>query len=798
VQLVNSLICYCFINCLKRKFKFLPMKKILLFSKNPTTSLKRIMGILSTTILLGFTGLDLVAQTTLFYKGSGALNDVNSWGINSDGSGGNAAIADFTGNSFSYIIQNTTAIVFNTGTWTVSGTGTKVFMGNPTTPGPAITLTIAPGATINTTGQLFDVPAPGTGTHKIIYQNSTPISVGTVDPNLELVFDGAKFATSTSRTYGNASLINGAEIDFSGATNGPTFNNLTIDEGCMLTGPVGGSNTWIGIKAGGIVTINGHFKAGRSGGLFTANVAFPVVNSTANGVLLFNSPAVTQGENLKLGNNSTIEYYRGISGQTAVQTVQALDYANLIFSNAAVASNKTFATGNITVSGTFTVDLIRSATITTPTTQNITLLPNAKLIIKSATAFPAPTIGKLVLESGPSGTASIGTLGAGASIVGSVTTKQYIPGGSRRYRFLSHPFKVSQSLSQLTGEIDITGNPNGTTGVAGQTTGSGFTSTPTNNPSAYYFSTTDANGDAASDAGWKAFTTASDNNWGSGQGIRALIRGTKGQTGTLDGTEAAPDPVTLEMAGEVNTGNVSIPIVTGGTGATAGYNLIGNPYPSPVDIGAVLTNAGDNVGNAFYLRNPQTGAYITVSPIPSSYMIPAHTAFFVKANAAANLNFTELQKSNCSGCPQVFSFPGGSSFLQLNVLNNGIVFDDVSVNIHSTFENKKDDKDAEKLMNEGINLYTLSADNERLSVNYLNEGIEKIRLGISLPKSLGHQKYQIQVSDGVLADGLKLTLLDNYTNTATRLEKGATFTLSVDPNDNAQTGENRLVLIMSK
>jgi hypothetical protein len=748
------------------------------------------------------------AQTTLYFNGIGNLNDVASWGTNTNGTGGNGGITDFTGASFSYIIQNTTNIVFNSGTWTVSGTGTKVFLGNPTTatpntPSAAITLTISAGNTINTSGQLFDVSLPASGNHKIIYKNTTIISVGTInDANLELVFDGAVIATSTSRTYGNVSLINGASIDWTGATNGPTINNLTIDATSTLTGPVGGSNTWIAIKSTGVVTINGTLKAGRAGGLFTANVAFPVVNAVTNGTLLFNSATVTQGTNLILGSASTIDYYRGTSGQVGIQTVQALNYANLMLTNSApspLASSKLYATGDFTVSGTFTVNLLATATITAPTTQNITLLPGARLIVSSGTAFPVPTgAGKFTLQSSAAGTASIGTLATGASITGNVTVQQFIPAGFRKYRFLSHPFTTAQPLSQISDNIDITGNTAGTSGLGGQTLGSGFTSTTTNNPSAYYFNTATADGNATNDGGWKAFLDATTSSWGVGQGMRVLVRGTKGQSGTLDGTNASPAAVTLDMVGAVNTGNVSVPIVTGGSGSTAGFNMVGNPYPSPVDIGAVLTAAGANVGTTFYLRNPQLGTYITVNPIPASYIIPAYTSFFVKANTGSNLSFTEANKNVCTSCATLFRTSSATNNVQLKVLNNGVEYDNLSLNIDNSYNNNYDANDAIKLLNDGFSLYALTADKQKLAASYGNANDSILPLGIVLPKAYGIQTYTIKASDYTVDASVKMYLHDKFTNTYTLLQQDATYNLTIDPQDAAQVGENRLEIVLAK
>ncbi|MCU0321836.1 MAG: T9SS type A sorting domain-containing protein [Chitinophagaceae bacterium] len=744
-----------------------------------------------------------IAAQTFYYKGTGALNSTTSWGANTDGTG--VEPVDFVTASQTFIIQNTTSIVFNSGTWLVSGAGTKVHLGNPTTatpntPSPAITLTIAAGNTINTSGQLFDVAIPSSGNHKIIYQNTTPISVGTInDANLEIVYDGAVFATSTSRVYGNVSLINGANIDISGATNGPTFSNLTVEAGCTLTGPVGGSNTWIGIKAGGVVTINGIFKAGRSGGLFTANVAFPVVNSTSNGTLLFNSATVTQGSNLILGPNSTIDYYRGTTGQVGVQTVQALNYANLIFSNLAVASNKTWGAGTSTVSGTFTVSLL--GTITTPTTQNITLKPGARLMITTATTFPAPTgSGKFTLESNGTATASIGTLATGASITGNVTVQQFIPGGFRKYRFLSHPFNTTQALSQITDNIDITGNTAGTSGQIGQTVGAGFSATPTNNPSAFFFNTSNANGNGTNDGGWSAFTDATTSSWGVGQGIRVLIRGTKGQTGTLNGTNNNPDPVTLDMAGVLNTGAVNVNLVTGGSGSTSGFNFVGNPYASPVDIGAVLTASAANLGSSFYLRNPQTGSYITVNPIPASYIIPAYTSFFVQATSATTLNFTEANKNVCSSCPTVFRSAANQQSIQLKVLFNGVEYDRYTLNVDKNYTNNFNRKDdAIKLMNDGLNIYSLSTDLEKLAADYRNiESDSIIPLGITIPANFGKLTYTIEVAEFSVSAGTKIILHDKWKNTFTELTKDLSISLEVDATNPNSVGNNRLALIYKK
>ena len=780
--------------------------------KNYVFTLKN--GLLAVLILTSFISK---AQTTFYYKGTGPLNGVASWGVLADGTG--TSPADFMTASQIFIIQNTTSINHNTGNFTVTGAGSKIVLGNPTyatpaTPSAAITITIAAGSQITSAGNVnFEISLPFSGNHKIVYQNTIAISLSTAlnDPNLELVFENTSLTTTTNRSFGNVSLIN-ASIDMSGAS--ITVNNLSVDANSTLAGPIGSSAQYIAIKPTGTVTINGTFKAGRAGtvsstggGLFSTNVAFPVVPTNTFATLLFNNAATAPA--LILGSASTIDYYRGTAGQIGVQGIAPLAYANLTLSNFTTASNKSFGitgapSATTSVSGMFKINLTppispaTAATITAAIAQNITLLPTARMVINSATIFPVPSgSGKFTLKSDATGTASIGTLTTGA-ITGNINIEQYIPGGFRKYRFLSHPFSTAQPLSVITDDIDITGNPAGTTSTtAGQTVGTGFTTTSLNNPSAYYFNPAVADGASPNDAGWLAFIdNTSTTNWPRGKGIRVLVRGPKSQANTLDGADATPNPVTLTMTGAPNIGAVAVPMLTTGTG----LNLMGNPYASPVDIGAVLTAAtpGTNVANAFYLRNPQTESFITVSPIPSSYIIPAYSAFFVQALTVSNLNFAESNKSVCVSCPTVFRSNSATGRIEIKAYKGEEVYDNVIFNFNENFSNSYNKaNDAIKLMNNGFNFFTVSTGNIKLAAKgvKLSENT-RIQLGISLPKTVAIQTYKLKISDFSLPNNKKLTLHDKLMNKYILLQQDKEYDLIIDPNNKNSVGENRLELII--
>ncbi|MEI2709045.1 MAG: hypothetical protein V9E96_08540 [Chitinophagaceae bacterium] len=95
--------------------------------------------------------------------------------------------------------------------------------------------------------------------------------------------------------------------------------------------------------------------------------------------------------------------------------------------------------------------------------------------------------------------------------------------------------------------------------------------------------------------GWKAFMTATDASWTQYAGIRVLVRGDRTQPENLTASPSAPNAVTLDMTGAVNTGNQNIALSTAGN-----YHLVSNPYPSPTDIGTVV-DATTNIGTMYWV-----------------------------------------------------------------------------------------------------------------------------------------------------------------------------------------------------
>jgi uncharacterized protein YjdB len=402
----------------------------------------------------------------------------------------------------------------------------------------------------------------------------------------------------------------------------------------------------------------------------------------------------------------------------------------------------------------------------------------------------------LVLASGTEGTGRIAELSVTDTIKGQVKIQQYVQGGYRRYRFWSHPFSSALSLSQLQKCIDITGQG----GAA-----NGFTTTTTNAASAFRFDPYTSDASQSYDPGWKPFTkisaTAADTNkLQRYQGIRLFVRGGKGQ-GLGYVNYYTPAPVVLSMSGNINHGDVDVPL-SRGADANQEYNMVGNPYPSPVDIGTILYNAkqaGVINGSAFYIWNPVVGAggqYLaipigTTSAVP--YSIPANTAFQVKAAYdGAELHFSESNKT-CSADNNLFKTPVQS--LVLHVYDSGYhLWDVLNIQFNDKATNDNDKNlDAGKRLNGDFAFYSIADNNEKMAIDARSYSKEmKVQLGLN---SVYAQDFVIRV-ENVPATEEHLYLHDKLMQKYVLMEAGAEYKFAVTKERETQ-GDSRFELTTS-
>ncbi len=436
---------------------------------------------------------------------------------------------------------------------------------------------------------------------------------------------------------------------------------------------------------------------------------------------------------------------------------------------------------NWTVSGTGSKVIVGDGTnpcnFTVPATLTVTspmdVSASGTLTLSANSIFSSD--GSLVLKSNANGTGKIAALAAGATINGNVTTETYIPGGRRAFRFLSHPFSNTLNMESLKDNIYITG------------AGAGFDATTTNNPSAFWY-----DNNAAAPGAWVAFGSSTENNWTQYRGIRVLVRGDRNQPTTLTGANPTPNAVTLDVTGTVNTGNQNIALPVANN-----YHLVGNPYPSPVNIGTVIDGNAANLGTAYWVWNATSaprGAYETKVVGGGNYNLAMNGAFVVLPTAVTTLPFTEAHKVGAA-TSNLFRTSAIDGFFELQLQYQNHHADNLFIRLDKKYKNEFEQADAEKLFNPDMNFYTLSADNKPLCVDsrvFEKEAIIPVAIKSSILSS-----FKFVVLQNTLEQGIEIYLKDNWKNTLTKLDVGSTYDFEVS-SDTTSQGSKRFELVMQK
>ncbi len=541
--------------------------------------------------------------------------------------------------------------------------------------------------------------------------------------------------TSDITTTIDSLIINSATLNLSASGNAsPSFSINNICLGLTGTG------TSI-LTLGSSTTLSNSTSYSISGNILVGN------NTSATSTLNF-------GQNSGTGSSSTNITFTGIGksldiGTTGTRNINQSDVSGASYStNYIIAPNASFS---------FNRNLNLA---TANTSSTMTVQPLGVLAVGAGATLTSN--GKLTIESNSTGIGRIAN--SAGNISGDVTVQRYIPGGRRTTRFLGHPFSNTLDMSSLIDDIYITGS------------GAGFDATATNSPSAFWFSNPST---------WTAFTSTSDASWSQYRGIRVLVRGDRNQPTALTGGNPSPNPVTLDMTGTLNTGaqNVVLP---------AGFSVVSNPYPSPVNVGARL-NATTNIGTQFWFwdanAGPTAGAYRT-KVIGSAATIPMNGAFVVEPTAPTTINFVEADKV-ATDSSNLFRTSNQSGLLELQVLYNNYPADYLYVRFNNSANDQKDMLDGGKLLNPEVNFYTLSADNQKLSLDtrvFSNNKI--IPLGFTATAA---NTFTIKAADLGIAE--EVYLKDKLLNVETKLDATTTYTFSVDPANSATVGENRFELV---
>ncbi len=263
---------------------------------------------------------------------------------------------------------------------------------------------------------------------------------------------------------------------------------------------------------------------------------------------------------------------------------------------------------------------------------------------------------------------------------------------------------------------------------------------------------------------------------------------------------------TIEYQGVLNNGNLNIALSKGSTGTERGWNLVGNPYPSPVEWSKILA-LSSNVDNAIYQRIA-TGQY---SGIWASYVngiginggsdkIALGQAFMARCNntTGGNLVFNNTVRVTSYENPSFFRSEDAKSEktgLVKLILKGNSSADETAVyfekNATADFDSKYDA--AKVQTNAGVTLYTRIGE-QKISINgQANFETEtQIPLIFYVPQN-GNYTFETNELSHFGAK-TEIYLEDKSTNKLVDLRQNKSYSFSA----NTGTDANRFVLRFSK
>jgi PKD repeat protein len=597
---------------------------------------------------LGFDDIDVsgTPSPVYYWDGVGALNQFTSWWSNPNATGTNPASFTFNNQVFNLFPNATSATAVTLGSaWTVGGTGTKVNVGDGTT-----------GFNFNL-GAVLTIFSGG----KLVVLNTSTVTI----------------ANTTFPATGDVTLNSGSTVDYAQANStmwALTHSHLTVSGGTDKTQPgnlvingdlnLNGTNLTMSNSSLISLTINGQILG--SGVIKTGNSKLNIGGSGAFGTITFGT-----GSTVKTVNQFNVN--RGSTGSVVlgsdltVNSTSNLQNGTINIAgknltlNGAITFPATSANGSFIPSITTSLNIGGAGSITNnllfsgSTSMANIILNRAGATLNLGSAVDiygdiTPTAGtiasgsNLTLKSDASHKGRIGQIGASGGFTGSPTVELYKSAGLTGWVNLCSSGVTGNSISNWNSAFAITcssGCPDGT-GVSNVA----FTSMYTYDQST--FSGDDADASHYIDIG----TTG-----GTGQSLNSKV----GYWVYLGNGFPNTSSIMINLTGGVNTKASSGAIALSnsfGASATDGWNLIANPYPSPISVANILNAIGSasaNIDNTFYAYDPDAA---TNSPMT---IIPMGQAFSVRSLVGSvNLTPDETWKTSTNNNTEIFKTTSSS------------------------------------------------------------------------------------------------------------------------------------------
>jgi hypothetical protein len=470
--------------------------------------------------------------------------------------------------------------------------------------------------------------------------------------------------------------------------------------------------------------------------------------------------------------------------------------------------------------------------------------------------------GVLTLRSASTSSAAVDIIPTGSVIKGLVYAERFLNGGgtltNRGYRLLSSPvnqtsFATSASNTYGLFYLNTSHSYGGNTSAGAYTAGpggSGF-STSNNNATIYLYDESQIyNGRSftlgnhvpvnAIAATTETVGAASGKTIPIGNGFLMYFVGATGRANAT--TAILPTDATLTANGYINQGTFIVKLWTTGAATLSyttpdanhpypGLNMVGNPYPSTIDLNLVLNQNLTQINSIYVLsaRNSPNQKYIAFTPngtsAPSAGYAVSGEGFFVTAKTTGNtLTFNESQKvpaTQLSGSALIMSTPNtqaktlsGKLPNSQNSLAAAVPQGDALTGLYMKIERdsttydycgiyfRKDwsatfAEDDAKDMNGTtgpVVMSSFSSDNIRASVNHMPDYTQGVNVKLYANASAGGQ-YKLKIEDIRNIDTLyDIYLIDHYKKDSLDIRRYGTYLFDISKADTSSFGASRFEL----
>ncbi len=690
-----------------------------------------------------------------------------AWTTNENGSGGSTAPSDAFSNPLSYFILSNRSTVTLSNSWTVSGDGAKVIVGD--------------GVTLHLNNSF--IGKMDAESNAIINVNHTTVpQFNLLDPASTVNFNIPSSTTIPLANYGNVNIVS-TQLYQLPASNTTIKGDLTIENGVTTSGLANNLST---LRIGGDLIVNN-----TSGNPFPATAAnqYSLVFTGGNSHnVSFENPInpnlfsiqVDYGDSVAFSNLSGNTFTVG-SAQGGGLTLKGGASLNLGNNNLTIAGRGTVNTnnetgdlimdgGNFSLSTTATQNSniyfagsnVNNFTTSTPDNNRVSLLSalNVKNLVTVSNGELNADIGNLILRStsdDSSGTARIGPLLGSAKITGSITMERFMSGEGRIYRYISSPVKGT-TAEDLQAFFPITGNFTGTS------TGPGLS--------------TNASMFAYSEPTYAQFPVVGGTN------LDTLKRG----KGYVPFIREASDSTVWKVTGEPYQGDIPFTL-TGGTGSESdGWNLLGNPYPAPIKWTGNSTGGWTMSGissTVYILENSNAigggsqwrSSDGSIGTLFDGVIAPGQ-AFWVRAiNGSPSITIHESAKQITDGAFYRTSGPDNTLEIVMTSPNDeDVTFIRLAEGATAAFDTSID---GVKRDNGHFNLSSLTSDGKPMVINLTTHEYcsQEFKLRTANAPA-GSYSLTVNGADRFI-NGDVITLIDNLTETETIISSSETINFSI-------------------